>query len=147
MTEERLVGVGVGVMLLRGDKVLLGKRHGDPGKASSLLGGAGTWSMPGGKLEFGESFEEAAMRETLEESGIRVRSMRVIGVNNDRAGAAHFVTIGLLSEEFEGEAAVMEPNKMTEWGWFALDALPEPLYPPSANVLDNYLKKKFFLDK
>jgi 8-oxo-dGTP diphosphatase len=147
MTEERRVGVGVGVMLLKKGKMLLGRRHGDPGKAPGNLSGPGTWSMPGGKLEFGESFEEAAGRETLEESGIRLKSMRVIGVNNDRDGDAHFVTIGLLSEEFDGEAAVMEPDKMTEWGWFALDSLPEPLYSPSAKVLDNYLKKKFFLDK
>ncbi len=146
MSEGRRVGVGVGVMLLNGNRVLLGRRRGGPGKASGPLGGAGTWSMPGGKLEFGESFEEAARRETLEESGIRLRSMRVIGINNDRAGDAHFVTIGLLSEDFDGEPAVMEPDKMTEWGWFALDSLPEPLYPPSAKVLDNYLKKKFFVD-
>jgi 8-oxo-dGTP diphosphatase len=147
MAEERKVGVGVGVMLLKGNKVLLGRRHGGPGNESGPLGGARTWSMPGGKLEFGESFEEAARRETLEEAGIRLRSMRVIGVNNDRAGTAHFVTIGLLSEEFDGEASVMEPGKMTEWGWFALDTLPEPLYLPSAKVLDNYLKTKFFLNR
>ncbi len=43
MTDEKpKVGVGVGVMILREGKVLLGKRHGDPAKATSLLQGAGT---------------------------------------------------------------------------------------------------------
>ncbi len=41
---------------LKDGKVLLGKRHDDPEKASSLLKGAGTWTMPGGKLDFSETF-------------------------------------------------------------------------------------------
>ena len=48
MTDEKpKVGVGVGVMILKNNQVLLGKRHGDPAKATSLLQGAGTWTMPG----------------------------------------------------------------------------------------------------
>lgn len=46
-------------------KVLLGQRHSDPEKADSALHGEGTWTMPGGKLHFGESFEEGATREVL----------------------------------------------------------------------------------
>lgn len=62
MEEKKKVGVGFGVMMLKDGKVLLGKRHEDPEKASSLLNGAGTWTMPGGKLHFGETFEEGAKR-------------------------------------------------------------------------------------
>ncbi|MDD4531470.1 MAG: NUDIX domain-containing protein, partial [Candidatus Pacebacteria bacterium] len=67
---DKKVGVGVGVMILKEGKVLLGKRSEDPEKADSELHGEGTWTMPGGKMEFGESFEEAPVREVLEETGL-----------------------------------------------------------------------------
>jgi 8-oxo-dGTP diphosphatase len=147
MAEDRKIGVGFGVMMLRSGKVLLGKRHDDPEKASSLLNGAGKWTMPGGKLHFGESFEEGARREVMEETGIMLKKADVLCVNNDTVEAAHFVTIGLISEDFEGEAKAMEPDEITEWKWFQLDALPSPLYFPSAKVLENYRKGKFYITK
>ena len=68
MSEEiQKPGVGFGVMMLKDGKLLLGKRHENPEKASSLLHGAGTWTMPGGKLHFKESFEEGAKRIIKEE--------------------------------------------------------------------------------
>ena len=145
MADDRKIGIGFGVMLVRDGKVLLGKRHEDPAKASSLLNGAGKWTMPGGKLHFGESFEEGAKRETMEETGIRLNDAEVICVNNDIVEAAHFVTIGLYSKDFDNEAKVMEPDEITEWKWFKLDELPSPLYFPSAKVLENYKKGKFYI--
>jgi len=145
--EKKRPGVGFGVMLLKEGKVLLGKRHEDPEKADSELQGQGTWTMPGGKLHFGESFEQGAARETLEETGIRLKKARVFCVNNDIVETAHFVTIGLLCEDFEGEAQVKEPEEITEWKWFSLQELPKPLYFPSAELLDNYLKKEFYIKK
>ncbi|MBW2967873.1 NUDIX domain-containing protein [Candidatus Woesearchaeota archaeon] len=142
---EQKVGVGFGVMILKDNKVLLGKRHEDPEKASSLLNGAGTWTMPGGKLHFGETFEEGAIRETLEETGLRLKKVSLICVNNDMVETAHFITMGLFSEDFEGEPQVMEPDEITEWQWFDLDSLPEPLYFSSAKVLKNYQEKRFYI--
>lgn len=137
--------MGIGVMILKDGKVLLGKRHEDPEKASSALRGAGTWTMPGGKLHFGETFEEGAKRETKEETGIKLNKVDVICMNNDVVEDAHFVTIGLFSDDFKGEPKVMEPDTITEWKWFSLDDLPKPLYFPSAKVLENYRQKKFYL--
>ncbi|HNV96938.1 MAG TPA: NUDIX domain-containing protein [bacterium] len=145
MEENKKIGVGFGVMLLRDNKVLLGKRHEDPERASSLLNGAGCWTMPGGKLHFGESFEDGAIRETLEETGIKLNDVSVICVNNDIVETAHFVTIGLLSKDFEGEPKVMEPDEITEWNWFDLENLPSPMYFPSAKVLENYKSRKFYI--
>ncbi|NQU79698.1 NUDIX domain-containing protein [Candidatus Woesearchaeota archaeon] len=145
MEEKKKVGVGFGVMILKEGKVLLGKRHEDPEKASSLLNGAGTWTMPGGKLDFGETFEEGAKRETMEETGITLNNFGVICVNNDMVETAHFITIGLFSDDFEGEPQVMEPDEITEWRWFDLDELPNPMYFPSAKVLENYKNKKFYM--
>jgi 8-oxo-dGTP diphosphatase len=145
MGKEGKVGAGIGVMLLRKGSILLGKRNEDPEKASSALNGAGTWTMPGGKLHFGETFEDAAMRETLEETGIRLRSMKVIAVNNNKVETAQFVTIGLFSDDFDGEAKVMEPDEITEWKWFGLEDLPNPMYFPSAKIVKNYLSSKFYM--
>ena len=143
--DKPKVGVGFGVMILKDNKILLGKRHENPEKASSMLRGAGTWTMPGGKLEFGETFEEGAKREVMEETGIRLNDSRVICVNQDIIESAHFVTIGLFSEDFEGEPRVMEPDEITEWKWFDLNELPKPLFFPSKKVLDNYFRKEFYI--
>jgi 8-oxo-dGTP diphosphatase len=142
---EQKIGVGIGVMLLRDGKILLGKRHEDPEKASSLLKGAGTWTMPGGKMHFQESFEEGAAREVEEETGIKLNKSKVICVNNDKIEGVHFVTIGLFSDDFSGQPEVKEPDEITEWKWFSLDTLPSPLYFPSAKVLDNYKNKAFYI--
>lgn len=144
MTSEKKVGAGFGVMLMKGDKILLGKRHSDPEKADSELHGEGTWTMPGGKLEFGESFEEGAKREVREETGMTINKVQVCCVNNDKNKDAHFVTIGLYSEAFTGEPKVMEPDEIVEWKWFDLNNLPQPLFPPSAKIVDNYFKKVFY---
>ncbi|MEW6295593.1 MAG: NUDIX domain-containing protein [Candidatus Diapherotrites archaeon] len=102
MEQQKGVRVGIGVMILKNNKVLLGKRHLDPEKADSLLHGEGTWTMPGGKLDFGESFEEGAYREVLEETGIKLnkKKLRIVSITNDRVTDAHFITIGLLCEDF-----------------------------------------------
>jgi 8-oxo-dGTP diphosphatase len=128
MEQKKKVGVGFGVMMLRNGKVLLGRRHVDPTKADSELHGEGTWTMPGGKLEYGESFEEGAIREVKEETGMILKSSEVICVNNDKNEHAHFVTIGIFSEDFEGEPVVMEPDEITEWKWFDLSNVPSPLF-------------------
>ena len=146
MEEQKKVGIGFGVMMLKDGKVLLGKRHNDVNKADSELRLVGTWTMPGGKLKYGESFEDGAKREVLEETGMILDRMKLICVNNDKNEYAHFVTIGMLAEGFSGEAKVMEPDEITEWGWFELDNLPKPLYFPSERILNNYFKGKFYIE-
>lgn len=143
--ENKKQGFGIGVMILKKGKVLLGKRHKDPKKADSELHGEGTWTMPGGKLHFGESFEQGGVREVMEETGIKLNNVNVICVNNDIIKTAHFVTIGLLCEDFDGEPKIMEPDGITQWGWFDLDNLPSPLYFPSKKVLQSYKEKKFYI--
>jgi 8-oxo-dGTP diphosphatase len=138
------IGTGIGIMVLKNGKVLLGKRHEDPEKASSELKGAGTWTMPGGKLHFGESFEQGAIREVIEETGIRLKDMKLIAINNDQVEGAHFITTGLLAET-DQEPQVLEPDEITEWRWFPLDNLPSPIYFPSAKLLENYKNKQFYI--
>jgi 8-oxo-dGTP diphosphatase len=80
--------VGIGVMVLKDGKVLLGKRKGSHG--------IGEYSIPGGHLEHMESFEECAKRETLEETGIEVRNVRFVYLGNIKEYAPkHYVQIGM----------------------------------------------------
>ena len=92
--------------------------------------GSGTWAVPGGHLEFGESFEEAARREILEETGLNIRNIRVGAVTNDyfENEQKHYATIWMISEYDSGEAAIMEPEKCDGLEWFDFDTLPSPLF-------------------
>ncbi len=140
------MGIGVGVVLLKEGKVLLGKRHDDPEKALSALHGEGTWTIPGGKLDFGEGLEDGAYREVLEETGIQIDkdTLRLVSVSNDRVETAHFATFGFLSETFEGEVETREPEEIIEWKWFSLDDLPSPIFFPAKKTLDNYLNGRIY---
>ncbi len=143
--EKKKVGAGIGVILIRRGKILLGKRHSDPDKADSAFRSAGEWCLPGGKLDFGETFEEGAIREVKEETGITIINPKVTSVHNFKNIHAHFMTVGLLATQWKGEAKVMEPDEITEWQWFDLKKLPFPRYFPSFGVIENYKKKKFYI--
>lgn len=142
--EKKRVGAGFGIVLEKDGKILLGRRHEDPDKADSAFRSAGEWCIPGGKLEWGETLEEGAIRETLEETGITVKNPKLISVHNFRNEHAHFLTVGFVAEEWEGEAKVMEPDEITEWQWFPKDDLPYPRYFPSFGVIESYLEGKFY---
>lgn len=118
----RKPGIGVGVVVRHEGKVLLGVRK------SAL--GHGTWSLPGGSLEFGESFEACAARETLEEAGITIKNMQVVATTNNIAtdGSYHFVTVWVVADYVDGQVRVMEPDKCAQWCWFTRDTLPEPRF-------------------
>jgi 8-oxo-dGTP diphosphatase len=138
LVDEKRVGVGVGVMILKDGMLLLGKRTPNSG---SLLRGDNTWTMPGGKLRFGEGIDDCAFREVLEETGVRVDKvgLRLVSVSSDSAGDAHFVTIGFLSQKFDGSPVAREPETVSEWKWFRLDSLPDNLFFPSERIIRNYL--------
>jgi len=136
------VGVGVGVLIFYKNKILLGLRH---SKYDDVLKSGGTWTCPGGKLEYGENFEECAKRELKEETNLDCNDFEVFSLNNDVNEHAHFVTIGVICKNFSGELKTMEPEKISEWKWFSMDDLPENLYMPTKKYLNNFREKKFYI--
>ena len=101
-------------MMIKDGKILLGRRHEDPNKADSELHGEGTWTMPGGKLEFLEDFEGCAAREVEEETGIKLKSSKIFCVCNDKVHDAHFITIGLWSNQLTFNDSLEVFNKLYE---------------------------------
>jgi 8-oxo-dGTP diphosphatase len=116
--------VGIGVFIWRNGKFLMQRRIG--------AHGAGTWSIPGGKLDFGESLEECGAREVYEETGVRIKNVRFLAVTNDifKLESKHFVTIWLESDWAENEPEIKEPNKLAALGWHTFKDLPDPLFEP-----------------
>lgn len=124
MSEARQVKVGVGVIVQRSGRVLLGLRQGSHG--------AGTWALPGGHLEFGETIEDCARRETLEESGLVLTDIRSGPFTSDvfEAEGKHYVTLFVLARSEQGEPQICEPDKCQRWDWFDWTELPQPLFAP-----------------
>lgn len=131
-------GVGVGVMVIKDNKILLGLRNPDKVKASSELQGQGTWTMPGGKVEFMEKLVDAAKRELEEETSLVAKNLELLCISDDVTDTAHYVTVGFIAKEYSGEVKTMEPETILEWKWFDLDNLPENLYKPSAKCIQKY---------
>jgi 8-oxo-dGTP diphosphatase len=125
--------VGVGVLVRRQDDLLLVRRHG--------AHGAGTWSPPGGYLDFGEHPTDCAVREVREETRIEVSEPRFLGVTNDlfEPEAMHFVTLWFQAPYAGGEAELGAPEEAAEVKWFPDDHLPTPLFPPFRRFLGGEL--------
>jgi ADP-ribose pyrophosphatase YjhB (NUDIX family) len=97
-------------------------------------------------MDFGETPNEGAKREVEEETGLEINEekLKLISVTNEIVPDAHFITLGFLCEDFDGEPKVMEPDEITEWKWFDLNNLPKPMFFPSEKIAKNYLAGKIY---
>ena len=129
MNAENRPKVGIGVIIIKDQKILLGKRKNSHGE--------GAWCCPGGHLEFGETWEQCAIRETMEETGIKIKNIRFGTTTNDifEKEQKHYITICMIADFESGEVKVMEPEKCEQWEWFEWDNLPNPLFLPTINQL------------
>ncbi|MDO8530160.1 MAG: NUDIX domain-containing protein [bacterium] len=131
--------VGLGVLIFKEGKVLLGQRK------SAL--GMGEYSIPGGHMEYMESFEECARREVKEETGLEVENMRFLSLsNNKKYLPKHYVEVGFVAEWKSGEAKTLEPDKIGDWKWYNIDELPEPHFSLLPNLIESYKTGKIFWD-
>ncbi len=121
--------VGVGVLVFKENKILLGYRINSHGEAS--------WSPPGGHLEFGEDPQVCAKRELFEETGLKVESIKTGPWTNDifQEDNKHYVSLFMIVKDFYGVEKVMETNKCQKWEWFNFSSLPNPLFLPLKNLL------------
>lgn len=132
--------VGIGVVVVKEGKILLGKRK--------SAHGSGTWSTPGGHLEYGESPELCAMRELEEETSLKALSLHLGPWTNTLIEEGkHYITLFIFVDRFEGEPISLELDKCDEWKWFDWDHLPSPLFPTIYSLIDKVgiesLKKLF----
>ncbi len=113
--------VGVGVVVLKGDSVLLVRR----GKPPNV----GTWSLPGGAQEVGETAEEAGRRELFEETGVTVGQLHFAAhVDNIRHDASGRVQFHYTILDFAGRWESGEPvpaSDVSEAVWAPLARLNE----------------------
>jgi ADP-ribose pyrophosphatase YjhB (NUDIX family)/RimJ/RimL family protein N-acetyltransferase len=123
------VGLGVLIFNLNG-QILLGKRKNSLGESS--------WGPPGGHLEFGETFEECAIRETIEETGLIIENPKFFTVTNDiyKEKQKHYISI-FMKAQLKNDQLVqnLEPDKHEDWQWFHLNNLPENFFAPLKQLL------------
>ena len=119
------------------DELLLGRRINRYGH--------GTYALPGGKLKYGESFEECTRRELKEEVGIDVdeKDIQVVNIMTTIT-TKHIVQIGVLIKKYSGTPTNMEPHKCDELGFFSKDNLPEPLFVGNKANIELYLENKIY---
>jgi 8-oxo-dGTP diphosphatase len=124
MSTEPIVRVGVATLVWRNGKFVVGKRLGSHGD--------GTWSIPGGHLEFGETWQQCAAREVLEETGMHIKNIRFLAITDDMfpANGKHYVTIWAEADWDSMEPTIMEPDKLVELDWATFATLPDPLFEP-----------------
>ncbi|HEV7247745.1 MAG TPA: NUDIX domain-containing protein [Shinella sp.] len=114
-------GLGCGLAILREGRLLLYRRLRAPE--------AGSWNIVGGKIDHMERAVDSARREAEEESGLTIGTVDFLCISEQIIveERQHWLSLIYVTEDFAGEPRVMEPEKLPEFGWFALDALPSPL--------------------
>ncbi|WP_033307213.1 bifunctional class I SAM-dependent methyltransferase/NUDIX hydrolase [Streptomyces iakyrus] len=117
--------IGVGAVLYGPRGLLLGRHR------------RGTWELPGGTVEPGESLQETVVRELGEETGLAARpeDVRLLGTLLDDAGGVVRVTVPALVTGWRGEPSDQPGESVGRWRWFALGRLPEQLFVCSAQAL------------
>ncbi len=129
--------VGVGAVIVRGDRVLLVRRGNEPLRNQ--------WSIPGGVVELGETLREAAAREALEETGLIVQPTDVLdavdSLSRDRIGRPqyHYVLIDILCRVISGE--LRAGTDVTEAEWFTGEQLDQlAITEPALRILRGALR-------
>ncbi len=132
--------IGVAVIVTHQQKVLFGKRF--------VAKGDSVWQLPGGWIELGESPEQTARREVVEETGLGLDELRLVGLtNNYFSDQNHSISL-----YFEAECANperiknREPGKCEQWVWMGWQEVQKNLYLP-LQLLKDTDYRPFLTDK
>ena len=125
------------MVFVRGGKVFLAQRLGAHGES--------TWGSAGGHLEFGETLEECARREALEELGVTVGELRVLCLSNIVAYDRHYVDVEFLGDiGDQGPVPQSGDGSFSEYGWFPLKEPPQPLFEPMRLAISSLLSGQWY---
>ncbi|KAH6802135.1 nudix hydrolase 1 [Perilla frutescens var. frutescens] len=124
--------LGVEVFLLKGNKVLLGRRR--------TAIGYGDFALPGGHLEFGESFEDCARREVEEETGLEITKVEILTITNNmilEPDPAQLIAVLMRAALVDPNQKPinLEPQKCDSWDWYDWNHLPTPLLLTLENAI------------
>ena len=128
--------VGVGILLVdESGRLLLTLRRRPPE--------AGCWSIVGGKLDFLETLEQCALRETLEEVGaaISIDSLLCVTDHLLPGEGQHWVSPAFLARVSSRDTRNCEPDKTQEVRWFPIDNLPPNLTITARNAIEVYKRR------
>lgn len=105
--------VAVGAVVFKNERVLMVRRGQPPSED--------LWAIPGGSVELGETLQEAAEREILEETGIHIRAGEPVftfdAIDRDRAGKIrfHYVIVDLAADYVRGDPAAGDDAADARW--------------------------------
>lgn len=116
-------------------KILLGLRHYKKKWEGELIENS-LWTTPGGRTDVGETVGDCLVRESLEETGLKVTPVEYLG---ELPGAREIDVLYVFRCEYEGEPKNMEPEKFGLWDWFSPEEIPENFINP--HLKDKLLKE------
>jgi len=120
--------VAGGVILDAQGRVLLVRRANPPA--------AGTWSLPGGRIEPGETPEQAVVREILEETALPTRVVAPLGVVEVAGEGMRYAIHEFLLEMQDPTLPARQGDDASEVRWVPIDDLPQvPVTPAVAMVV------------
>lgn len=136
---DKSIKIGCEIFLKKDNTILLGKRKN--------CYGDGTWGLPGGHLEYGETLLECAKRELMEELGIEGSEFKLVAMTENINDRDHYIHTSFLVENFCGEIQNREPDKCFEWRFFNMTNLPDEVFKPHQRIFKTYFSNTLYLDK
>lgn len=124
--------IGVQCFLISNSSLLVGLR--------TAGFGTGTWGLPGGHLEKGETIVQTAKRELFKETGIVAKdsSLEIITMGDPIPENNHHMQFGVQIKEWEGNASIVAPLELGELKFFPINGLPSPLLISSEYIIKKY---------
>lgn len=132
------IGVGVGALIVDDEGRLFLAKRGPKAKNER-----GLWEFPGGGVEFGETLRDALVREIREEYGITIDVGELLTVTDHILPdeGQHWVSPSYICRIVDGTPAILEPEKCSATGWFALDDIPADLTQVTRHDLALYRQR------
>lgn len=136
MIQIKLPKVNVDILVVRGNKILLGLLTNKWNYQEKQV-----YGVPGRDIRFGESIGTTIKRDIKEDLGCIIRSYKVFCVNANYALGNHYIGIGVITG-IDGEPKNLIPEDWEKWEWFDKNNIPNNLFPTTKNLIESYLKNE-----